>query len=127
MQMFFYFIVTLFHSFKSSVILSFAFMLFTLIMELIYYETNIVARLNADIRPKFSDFLLGLFSLFPNYQFARFYGAISRNSGYHFDPVAMRWFRGTGFQMDELTKEVKGDLYPGSGNYSLIPCYQYLI
>lgn len=108
MQFVSYFIAILVPTLKLSNTVSYSFLLFAWVIEMLLSNVSLIYQLYNDDNATWVIWFRRFLTLYPPFNFSKVYGDISQKSGYHFDYNQNRWVEGPGYGWSDLTESITG-------------------
>lgn len=110
MQFVSYFISVLVSNLKMSNIVSYSFLLFAWVIEILMSNIALIYQLYNDQNAEWVVWFRRFLTLYPPFNFSKAFGDISQKSGYHFDFLQNRWVRGPGFEWGDMLDPIQGEM-----------------
>ena len=110
MQFVCYFIAILVPTLKLSNTVSYSFLLFAWVIEMLMSNIVLIYQLYNDGNAEWVVWFRRFLTLYPPFNFSKAYGDISQKSGYHFDYNQNRWIQGPGYNWSNLLDPIEGEM-----------------
>lgn len=108
MQFVSYFIAILVPTLKLSNTVSYSFLLFAWVIEMLMSNIVLIYQLYNDSNADWVIWFRRLLTLYPPFNFSKAFGDISQKSGYYFDYSQNRWIQGPGYNWADLLVPISG-------------------
>ena len=110
MQFVAYFIAILVPTLKLSNTVSYSFLLFAWVIEMLMSNIVLIYQLYNDGNAAWVVWFRRFLTLYPPFNFSKAYGDISQKSGYHYDYNQNRWIEGPGYTWSDLLEPISGQM-----------------
>ncbi|EAR96275.2 transporter family ABC domain protein (macronuclear) [Tetrahymena thermophila SB210] len=108
-----FFITTICSDVKLGYTVAYAFLLFSVVMEMFMSTPAFIFYLYQDDPDLFVEILLKIFSLYPAFHYSKLFHDVAQRTNKHYEIAAGRWVQGPGFNYEDIFENFSGKFpYP---------------